>query len=227
MTAVSGGGTESEIKIHMDPVALEGCLNIPDNAKGVVLFVHGSGSSRHSPRNQQVAEVLRVAGIATLLIDLLTPQEERIDIQTAQLRFDIRLLTQRLVGIIDWLAQNADTRGLPIGLFGASTGAAAAFAAAAQRANRVAAIVARGGRPDLAGPLLATVTAPSLLVVGGNDLPVIMINREAFSQLHTEKRLEIVPGAGHLFREPGTLAQVSRLAREWFADHLKPNIVNA
>ena len=219
MTAVSGGGTESEIKIHMDPVALEGCLNVPDNAQGVVLFVHGSGSSRHSPRNQRVAHALQQAGLATLLIDLLTAREESIDEQTAELRFNIEFLARRLVGATDWLLQYSPTKGLSIGYFGASTGAAAALVAAAKR-PAIAAIVSRGGRPDLAGPALERVKAPTLLIVGGDDLPVIELNREALTQLQGEKQLEIVPGASHLFEEPGTLDKVARLASHWFAKWL-------
>jgi pimeloyl-ACP methyl ester carboxylesterase len=186
----------------------------------VVLFAHGSGSSRHSPRNRFVARVLREAGLATLLIDLLTADEEAVDQYTAQLRFDIGLLAQRLVGATDWLLQNRETAGLPIGYFGASTGAAAALVAAAERPDAVAAIVSRGGRPDLAGPALSRVRAPTLLIVGGNDIPVIGLNEEALAQLTTEKRLVIVPGASHLFEEPGALEEVARLAADWFGRYL-------
>jgi len=193
---------------------------VPAGAPGVVLFAHGSGSSRHSPRNRYVAGVLRAAGLATLLVDLLTADEEEIDLETQRLRFDIGLLADRLVGATDWLAQNPDTRDLTIGYFGASTGAAAALVAAAERPDAVGAIVSRGGRPDLAGAALARVRAPTLLIVGGNDVPVIGMNQEAMAQLHVENKLEIVPGATHLFEEPGALEEVARLAREWFERYL-------
>jgi dienelactone hydrolase len=186
----------------------------------VVLFAHGSGSGRHSSRNRYVARLLNQAGLATLLIDLLTADEEAVDLQTAHLRFDIGLLAQRLVGATDWLTQQPDTRHLRIGYFGASTGAAAALVAAAERPDVVGAVVSRGGRPDLAGPALPLVRAPTLLIVGGNDVPVIGLNRAAFEQLRCEKQLVIVPGATHLFEEPGALDEVARLAREWFERHL-------
>jgi putative phosphoribosyl transferase len=180
----------------------------------------GSGSSRLSPRNRYVAQVLNEARLATLLVDLLTTQEEAVDLRTAQLRFDIGLLAERLVGVTDWLLQQPDTRPLEIGYFGASTGAAATLVSAAQRPDAVGAIVSRGGRPDLAGPLLPQVRAPTLLIVGGSDLQVIELNRSAFTQLRCEKRLVIVPGATHLFEEPGALDEVARLARDWFEQHL-------
>jgi dienelactone hydrolase len=185
-----------------------------------VLFAHGSGSSRHSPRNRYVARALNEAKLATLLIDLLTLHEEVIDARTAQLRFDIDLLAERLVDATDWLIQFPDTKHLAIGYFGASTGAAAALAAAAVRQDAVAAIVSRGGRPDLAGPALPQVRAPTLLIVGGNDGQVIELNRQALAQLRCEKQLMIVPGATHLFEEPGALDEVARLARDWFERHL-------
>jgi putative phosphoribosyl transferase len=189
-----------------------------------VLFAHGSGSSRFSPRNQFVARVLRKGGLATLLIDLLTSEEEKIDRRTRHLRFDINLLAGRLVGATDWLSQHPDTRDLHIGHFGASTGAAAALIAATERADVVEAIVSRGGRPDLAGPVLSQVEAPTLLIVGGNDIPVIELNQQALAQLRTEKKLEIVPGATHLFEEPGALEQVAQLARQWFQRYLTSQV---
>jgi dienelactone hydrolase len=201
-------------------VTLEGNLGVPAGAHGVVLFAHGSGSSRHSPRNRYVASVLREVGLATLLMDLLTADEEAIDLQTQRLRFDIGLLADRLVDATDWLAHNPDTGDLTIGYFGASTGAAAALLAAAERPDAVGAIVSRGGRPDLAGAALARVRAPTLLIVGGNDIPVIGMNQEAMAQLHVENKLEIVPRATHLFEEPGALDEVARLAREWFERYL-------
>jgi pimeloyl-ACP methyl ester carboxylesterase len=188
-----------------------------------VLFAHGSGSSRHSPRNRYVARVLSKARLATLLIDLLTVHEEVVDARTADLRFDIDLLTERLVDATDWLTQFPDTKGLPIGYFGASTGAAAALAAAAVRPDAVGAIVSRGGRPDLADDMaLVRVRAPTLLIVGEEDGQVVGLNRQAFAQLRCEKQLMIVPGASHLFEEPGALDEVARLARNWFQRHLTP-----
>jgi putative phosphoribosyl transferase len=195
---------------------------VPEDARGVVLFAHGSGSSRLSPRNRYVAQVLREGGLATLLIDLLTPEEEAIDARTDQLRFDIGLLAGRLAGAADWLAQRPETRQLRVGYFGASTGGGAALVAAAERPDLVAAVVSRGGRPDLAGPALPRVRAPTLLIVGGQDYPVIELNREALGQLRAEQRLEILPGATHLFEEPGALEEVARLARDWFRRHLAP-----
>jgi putative phosphoribosyl transferase len=211
---------ESQVMVQAGPVELEGSLGLPEGARGVVLFAHGSGSGRHSPRNRYVARALRRAGLATLLIDLLTPDEEEVDLRTGHLRFDIRLLAQRLAGAADWLVENPDTQGLQIGYFGASTGAGAALVAAAERREAVGAVVSRGGRPDLAGDALPLVEAPTLLIVGGNDEPVIGMNREALAQMRAEKRLEIVPGAGHLFEEPGALEEVARLAADWFAHHL-------
>jgi putative phosphoribosyl transferase len=208
------------VHVPAGAVTLDGNLGVPAGAHGVVLFAHGSGSSRHSPRNRYVAGVLREAGLATLLMDLLTADEEAIDLQTQRLRFDISLLADRLVDATDWLTQNPDTRDLTIGYFGASTGAAAALVAAAERPDAVGAIVSRGGRPDLAGAALARVRAPTLLIVGGNDIPVIGMNQEAMAQLHAETKLEIMPGATHLFEEPGALEEVARLAREWFERYL-------
>ena len=213
---------EREVRVSAGPVTLEGSLGIPNSAGGVVLFAHGSGSGRHSPRNRYVARVLREANLATLLIDLLTEDEEEVDLRTTRLRFDIGLLARRLVGATDWLAQNPDTEQLRIGSFGASTGAGAALVAAAERPDEVGAIVSRGGRPDLAGDALPLVKAPTLLIVGGNDEPVIGMNEEALARMRAVKRLQIVPGASHLFEEPGALEEVARLATVWFARHLGP-----
>ncbi len=209
-----------QVRIPVGPVTLDGDLIVPANPRGVVLFAHGSGSSRHSPRNRYVAEQLREDGVGTLLMDLLTPQEEVIDDRTAELRFDISMLAQRLVAATDWVQQREELARLDLGYFGASTGAAAALIAAAERPDRVRAVVSRGGRPDLAGDALPRVKTPTLLIVGGADVPVIAMNRDALAQLGCEKTLEIVPGATHLFEEPGTLEQVARLARSWFVRHL-------
>jgi dienelactone hydrolase len=206
--------------IPLDGVNLEAHIVIPAIASGVVLFAHGSGSSRHSPRNQYVARVLQEAGLGTVLVDLLTEQEEMVDLSTRHLRFDIGLLSDRLARIIDWLEDQPDTASYPIGLFGASTGAAAALVAAAESPQAVAAVVSRGGRPDLAGPALALVRAPTLLVVGGNDVQVLALNRAAFARLRCEKELAIVPGASHLFEEPGALDRAARLACTWFERYL-------
>lgn len=210
------------VQVSAGSATLEGTLDIPRGATGIVLFAHGSGSSRHSPRNRYVAHILGESGIASLLIDLLTADEEREDQRTARLRFDIDLLARRLAGATDWLLQYPQTQRLRIGYFGASTGAAAALVAAARRPDDVAAIVSRGGRPDLAGSALAQVHAPTLLIVGGLDFPVIDLNRDALAQLTVEKRLTVVPGATHLFEEVGALEQVARLARDWFARYLSP-----
>jgi putative phosphoribosyl transferase len=211
---------EREIRVPAGPVTLEGNLSVPDDAQGVVLFAHGSGSGRHSPRNRYVAGALREAGLATLLIDLLTPEEEEVDLRTRHLRFDIGLLADRLACATDWLAQDRNTRNLRVGYFGASTGAGAALVAAAERPEAVGAVVSRGGRPDLAGEALPRVAAPTLLIVGGEDAPVIGMNREAFARIRSEKKLEVVPRATHLFEEPGKLEEVARLAAGWFACHL-------
>ncbi len=208
------------VKIPAEQARLQGDLVVPAGAGGIVVFAHGSGSSRLSPRNRYVADVLRQAGMATLLMDLLTADEETVDARTGHLRFDIPLLARRLVAATDWLRTQPETRPLRIGYFGASTGAAAALMAAAERPDVVAAIVSRGGRPDLAGPALGSVRAPTLLIVGGHDYPVIVMNREALARMQVEARLEIVPGATHLFEEPGTLEEVARLARDWFARYL-------
>ncbi|TMI78438.1 MAG: alpha/beta hydrolase [Bacillati bacterium ANGP1] len=210
------------VAIPAGSVVLEGALEVSDGRRGVVLFAHGSGSSRHSPRNRFVARSLREAGLATLLIDLLTVEEERSDAATGRLRFDIRLLAGRLAGITDWLGAHPETRGLPIGYFGASTGAAAALVAAAQRPAMVAAIVSRGGRPDLARPHLSAVRAPALFIVGERDLAVLDVTRAAMRELPGVTQLAMIAGASHLFEEPGALEEVARLAREWLARHLAP-----
>jgi putative phosphoribosyl transferase len=213
--------TYQNLEIPAAGVLLDADLDVPEAARGVVLFVHGSGSSRHSPRNRYVAGELQKAGLATVLVDLLTPGEERIDARTAELRFDIDLLAQRVVALTDWLAKHEPTAGLGIGLFGASTGAAAALVGAASRPDHVEAVVSRGGRPDLAGDFLSRVRQPTLLIVGERDEVVIELNRRAMEQLAGEARLEIVPGATHLFEEPGALEQAARLARDWFVRHLR------
>lgn len=201
--------------------ALTGDLTVPPTARAVVLFAHGSGSSRHSPRNREVAAGLRTAGLATLLIDLLTEEEERLDAITAELRFDIPLLGRRLVAAVDWLAQAPGTRNLPVVLFGASTGAGAALVAAAERPARVSAVVSRGGRPDLAGDALEAVRAPVLLIVGGRDQHVLRLNQEAARRLHVPHTLHVVPGATHLFEERGALTQVTEAARRWCHEQLR------
>jgi pimeloyl-ACP methyl ester carboxylesterase len=208
-------GTQRLVRIAAGDVSLEGDLVVPAGAEGIVLFAHGSGSSRFSTRNTYVAGVLQQARLGTLLMDLLTRAEEAVDVQTARLRFDIGLLAERVVAAIDGLRHDPITSDLALGCFGASTGAAAALVAAADRPDDVAAVVSRGGRPDLAGPALARVHAPTLLIVGGNDGPVIEMNREAMARMTAEVRLEIVPGATHLFEEPGTLEQVACLASDW------------
>jgi dienelactone hydrolase len=194
---------------------------VPEGARGIVLFAHGSGSGRHSPRNQAVARTLREGGLGTLLFDLLTPEEEVIDRRNAKLRFDIGLLATRLGEAAEWLERQPSLRDLKVGYFGSSTGGAAALVAAAERPERCGAVVSRGGRPDLAGPALPSVRAPTLLVVGGHDEPVLDLNRQALAQLRCEKRLEVVPGATHLFEEPGTLEKVSALATDWFQKFLR------
>jgi dienelactone hydrolase len=212
------------VRILSTGVHLEGILSVPEQPKGLVVFVHGSGSSRHSPRNQYVAETLQEGGLATLLFDLLTPSEEEIDLQTRHLRFDINLLARRTIGVLEWLTLQPYASDLKIGLFGSSTGAAAALIAAAELPDRVDAVVSRGGRPDLAGSALPKVQAPTLLIVGGFDEPVIYLNEQALAQMRTakEKKLIIVPGASHLFEEPGTLEYVARLATDWFQTYLSP-----
>jgi dienelactone hydrolase len=215
-------GEESLVRVGPEPATLEGNLGVPEGARGVVLFAHGSGSGRHSPRNRFVARRLREAGLATLLIDLLTAEEEAVDRYTGHLRFDIGLLADRLIRATDWLAEQPTTEGLSVGYFGASTGGGAALVAAARRPERVGAVVSRGGRPDLAGEALPAVRAPTLLIVGGDDEPVIGMNEQALAELGAPvKQLVIVPGASHLFEEPGKLEEVARLAADWFTRHLR------
>jgi putative phosphoribosyl transferase len=208
------------VHITAGSVTLDGTLRVPQGARAAVLFAHGSGSGWRSPRNRYVAQLLNKAKLATLLIDLLTTHEEAIDAHTGHLRFDIELLAQRLVGATDWLTQRPDTRHFAIGYFGASTGAGASLVAATQRPDVIGAIVSRGGRPDLAGTALPHVRAPTLLIVGGSDARVIELNRIALAELRCKKQLIIVPGATHLFEEPGALDEVARLACEWFQRHL-------
>jgi putative phosphoribosyl transferase len=208
------------VRVTVDGVVFDGDLARPPNSGGIVLFAHGSGSSRHSPRNRRVAEHLQRAGLGTLLLDLLTVEEEQLDLRSRELRFDIGLLARRLIGAVDWLTGRFGGE-LRVGLFGASTGAAAALVAAAERPNRVTAVVSRGGRPDLAGPALERVTAPMLLIVGGADTHVLTLNRQAAGRLAAPHRLEVVPGAGHLFEEPGALDEVARLAAAWFVGYLR------
>jgi putative phosphoribosyl transferase len=210
----------SEVKIHSEQAVLSGELHVPEGAAALVLFAHGSGSSRHSPRNQFVARTINEAGLATLLFDLLTQEEEAIDTQTRELRFDIHLLAKRLVHATKWAKQQEHTRDLRIGYFGSSTGGAAALVAAVDVPQDVGAVVSRGGRPDLAGDALPKVHAPTLLIVGGNDDDVIELNEQARGTMHCKVKLEIVPGATHLFEEPGTLEKVAQLASDWFAKHL-------
>lgn len=211
---------EQTVRIPAAPITLEGDLAVPESAHGVVLFAHGSGSSRHSPRNRYVAQVLQQARLATLLMDLLTRDEELIDEQTGALRFNIEFLAARLIEATGWLREQPEIVQLPLGYFGASTGAAAALVAAASLPGRVGAAVSRGGRPDLAGEALRHVTAPTLMIVGGRDLTVLELNRRALALLPGEKELKIVPGATHLFEEPGALETVAQMARDWFESHL-------
>jgi pimeloyl-ACP methyl ester carboxylesterase len=208
------------LQVAVPGAVLDADLSLPPDACGLVLFAHGSGSSRHSPRNRHVARVLNEAGLATVLADLLTHDEELQDQSTAELRFDIGLLSDRLVATGDWLHEYPATHALQLNLFGASTGAAAALVAAGRRRGAISAVVSRGGRPDLAGDSLTEVLAPTLLIVGGEDVPVITLNRQAYAELDCEKRLAIVPGASHLFEEAGALDAVAQLARDWFIDHL-------
>lgn len=215
-----GSNSGSEIKVFAGAVGLDGILCLPSGATAIVVFAHGSGSSRLSPRNQFVAKVLQSRKFATLLFDLLTPEEEGIDMVTAKLRFDIALLSRRLVGATDWLVNNPKIRQLRIGYFGASTGAAAALVAAAQRDELCRAVVSRGGRPDLAKESLSYVLAPTLLIVGENDPEVIELNRRAFDEIKAEKKLAVVPKASHLFEEPHALEQVAQLAGDWFKQYL-------
>lgn len=213
------GETLNQVTIRAGTVELAGELVLPDSPRGLVVFAHGSGSSRHSPRNRFVASVLQDGSLGTLLMDLLTPAEEQIDSRTAELRFNIDLLAERVTVAVDWVRTQAATQPLGLGLFGASTGAAAALVAAALRPGEVSAVVSRGGRPDLAGAALPKVRAATLLIVGGNDVQVLELNRAALQELRAEKDLVVVPGATHLFEEPGALGEVSRLARQWFEAH--------
>jgi putative phosphoribosyl transferase len=211
---------QRQAHIPIDGVTLDCDLSLPDGAQGVVSFAHGSGSSRFSPRNRYVAGVLQLAGLGTILLDLLTPEEEQVDARTGHLRFDIGLLARRLVGATNWLGEQQETRVLKVGYFGASTGGGAALVAAAERPEGIGAVVSRGGRPDLAGPALPRVTAPTLLIVGGLDAPVIALNKQAMQEMRAHTELAVVAGATHLFEEPGTLDQVARLARDWFLKYL-------
>ncbi len=207
---------EQEVKIPVNSIELEGNLVIPENAKSIVLFSHGSGSSRHSPRNNFVAKVLQDAGIATLLFDLLTEEEDEV----YETRFDIQLLTKRLKDVTEWIKEQKEIKKMKIGYFGASTGAASALETASLLGNKISAVVSRGGRPDLAMDYLPSVKSPTLLIVGGHDGPVIEMNEAAFAKIDCEKQLEIIPGATHLFEEEGALEEAARLAMEWFRKYL-------
>ncbi|HEU5046518.1 MAG TPA: dienelactone hydrolase family protein [Rickettsiales bacterium] len=213
-------GEDTAVWIPAEEATLSGDLYMPEGANSIVIFAHGSGSSRHSPRNQFVAGVLHDKRIGTLLMDLLTPEEEEFDLRTRKLRFNIELLTERLLSAQKWAAHHPALKGLRIGYFGASTGAAAALAAAARRPKGVSAVVCRGGRPDLAGDDQLRVKAPTLLIVGEQDIEVLAVNKNAITKLNTSSKLDIVPRATHLFEEPGTLEDVAQLASDWFAKHL-------
>jgi putative phosphoribosyl transferase len=217
-------GEEESLSIPCGSVQLDGDLLVPPNAHGVVVFAHGSGSSRHSPRNRQVAKVLQDAGLGTLLMDLLTREEEIIDVQTRHLRFDVALLAERLGCAVAWLAQQQSTLMLNIGLFGASTGAGAALITAADHPDLIGAVVSRGGRPDLAGSALSLVKSPTLLIAGANDEPVVELNQQAQKLLQCQHELQLVPNATHLFEEQGALEVVSTLACDWFLNHLPPRL---
>ena len=210
----------SAVRMPVGKYVLEGELAIPENAKNLVLFAHGSGSGRHSPRNRYVADVLHESAFATLLADLLTAEEEIVDQRTRHLRFDIPLLAERLEGMTQWIENNSATARLGVGYFGASTGAAAALIAAARQAGKIKAVVSRGGRPDLAADFLPLVKAPPLLIVGGDDPEVITLNQRALEKLNSRSILRIVPGASHLFEEPGTLESMAQMAAEWFKEHM-------
>lgn len=220
-SSVASAGTQREVMIPLDDVSLDATLTLPDRARAIVVFAHGSGSSRRSPRNRFVADELHAGGLGTLLMDLFTEREDAVDVQTGEFRFDIGLLAARLVGAIDWLGWEPETRDLALGAFGASTGAAAALVAAARLPDRVGAVVSRGGRPDLARVDLPNVKAPTLLITGGRDEAVIDLNQRAMSYMSAPVKLEIIPGATHLFEEPGALAQVAALARDWFTRNLR------
>lgn len=220
MSHVGQAIEHSPVTVRLNSVQLDGYLSIPTAATGVVVFAHGSGSSRHSPRNRYVADILNEAGLATLLIDLLNADEQEADLQTGQLRFDIGFLATRLIAITQWLREQPQVAGLKIGYFGASTGAGAALVAAAELPRLIHAVVSRGGRPDLAGSALEYVEAPTLAIVGGHDPQVLELNRQALAKMHAVKSLEVIPGASHLFEEPGALEKVAKLARTWFAEEL-------
>lgn len=220
-------GSARPVQVPLDDVALHGDLQSPDNPVGLVIFVHGSGSSRFSPRNRYVAGELNKHGLATLLLDLLTEEEQKIDAETMELRFDIPLLSNRSTLVASWASKDPDLRNLPIGLFGASTGAAAALNTAAALKGAIAAVVSRGGRPDLAESALAQVKAPTLLIVGGEDDTVLELNRKSLELLRCTKRLHVVPGATHLFEERGTLEEVAKVAANWFHEHLSAAAVVA
>jgi len=222
-TGDAGAARGRTVQIPSGSATLEGELHVPAGATGVVLFAHGSGSSRHSPRNQFVARTIREAGVGTLLFDLLTREEEAVDVHTRHLRFDIGMLAGRLADATSWIKQEGETSHLRVGYFGSSTGGGAALVAAAEVGEEAGAVVSRGGRPDLAGPeALQRVKSPTLLIVGGRDAPVIGMNEEAYAWLRCEKEIKIVPGASHLFEEPGALEEVARLAAKWFRRHLRP-----
>jgi dienelactone hydrolase len=220
MNGLPAMADEGLVHVAIDSVTLDGNLLVPSGVTGIVLFAHGSGSSRFSSRNRYVASALREGNLGTLLIDLLTQREEARDHVTAELRFDIGMLADRLAGTVEWIRAQPGLSAMKIGLFGASTGGGAALVAAAARPKLIHAVVSRGGRPDLAGAALPRVEAPTLLIVGGSDVPVIEMNRQAMARMHCERRLEIVPGATHLFEEPGTLEKVAELARDWFTRYL-------
>jgi putative phosphoribosyl transferase len=208
------------VTVKVPGAALDGYLSLPTAATGLVVFAHGSGSSRHSPRNRYVADILNEGALATLLIDLLNGDEQEVDLQTGQLRFDISFLANRLVAITQWLREQPQVAGLKIGYFGASTGAGAALVAAAELPRLIQAVVSRGGRPDLAGDALQGVNAPTLAIVGGNDQGVLELNRHALARMHCVKALHVIPGAGHLFEEEDALEEVAKLARAWFVEEL-------
>lgn len=218
---MTNASKEELVKIPSGEVEIYGNLSVPLNSKGIVVFAHGSGSSRFSPRNTKVAREINAAGIATLLIDLLTEQEEAADMYSGEFRFNIGLLAQRLADATEWVIKNPATRNFTLGYFGASTGAAAALIAAARLPEHVRAVVSRGGRPDLAGNYLPSVKAPTLLIVGGNDGEVVQLNKEAKKMMTGQAQISIVPGATHLFEEPGKLEQVAKLAIEWFSKYLR------
>jgi putative phosphoribosyl transferase len=220
MSHVGQAIEHAPVVVRLDSVELEGYLSLPTAATGVVVFAHGSGSSRHSPRNRYVADVLNEGALATLLIDLLNADEQEVDQQTSQLRFDIPFLANRLVAITQWLRNQPQVHGLNIGYFGASTGAGAALVAAAELPRLIHAVVSRGGRPDLAGDALESVHAPTLAIVGGNDRAVLELNRQALTRMKCVKALQVIPGASHLFEELGALEEVAKLARVWFVEEL-------